>query len=226
VNNLESIYNALNFPEPPPDRPYTFINMVATIDGKTTSGNRGEDVKDLGGPGDHVLMRRIEDQADGVLIGATTLRATDTRWDPGTKFRVVVSNRGDFDYGRPFFHGNGQGYVACSESATFQPEEGVDKLIVGKDKVDPALLLKELRKLGSRHVLCFGGSELNAQLLTQDLVDELFLTIAPKIKLGRETPTYAGGEPLARDLMLHFQLAESHTVGDEVFLRYRRSPKS
>ena len=67
-----------------------------------------------------------------------------------------------------------------------------------------------------------GGSELNAQLLKADVVDELFLTVAPKIKLGRDVPTYAGGEPLPREAILDFDLLESHVLGDEVFLRYRR----
>ena len=70
------------------------------------------------------------------------------------------------------------------------------------------------------HIL--GGSETNALFIRNNLVDELFLTVAPRIKLGREVPTYAGGEPLAREDLQSYGLLESHTIGDEVFLRYRR----
>jgi riboflavin biosynthesis pyrimidine reductase len=76
--------------------------------------------------------------------------------------------------------------------------------------------------LGVRRLLILGGSETNAVFLADDLVDELFLTIAPKVKLGRSVPTYAGGEPLARDSLLRFKLLEHHVVESEVFLRYRR----
>ncbi|HVL39200.1 MAG TPA: dihydrofolate reductase family protein, partial [Fimbriimonadaceae bacterium] len=82
--------------------------------------------------------------------------------------------------------------------------------------------LGELRKMGIARLLVEGGSELNATLLEGDLADELFLTIAPKVKLGRETPTYAGGDPLPRERMQRYDLLERHQVGDELFLRYRR----
>jgi riboflavin biosynthesis pyrimidine reductase len=70
-----------------------------------------------------------------------------------------------------------------------------------------------------------GGSEINAELLSRDLVDELFLTVAPKIKLGADTPTFAGGTALPREALLQFELIESQIIGDEVFLRYRRGRK-
>jgi len=224
VSDLDIIYRSLDFPAAPEDRPYTFINMVATIDGKTISGHRGEDVQDLGSQADHTLMRRIQDQADAVMVGATTLRAADARWNPGTAFRVVVSNSGHLPYRVPYFQGGGKAFVASAENAKFpDPDIGVRKLIAGKDRVDLVLVLKKLREMGSERLLCFGGSELNAQMLEKDLVDELFLTITPKIKLGRALPTYAGGDPLPRDKMQNYGLLESHTVGNDVFLRYKRT---
>ena len=222
----ENIYQDLAFPEPSETRPYTYIDMIATIDGKTVSGHRGEDVLDLGSKLDHQLMRRIEDQSDAVMIGATTHRASDKRWNPGTKFRIVVSNRGGLDYSLPYFQGGGKAYIACSENSQPEVSQGVERLVAGKDKVDAKELVNKLRQMGVKHLFCLGGSELNAQLLAADLVDELFLTIAPRIKLGRELPTYAGGEPLPREQMLQFEIKESHVVGDEVFLRYRRKPEN
>jgi riboflavin biosynthesis pyrimidine reductase len=223
MSDIANIYQDLNLTPTPKDRPYVVINMVTTIDGKTVSGQRGDDVKDLGSDNDHTLMRRIQDQVDAVVIGAGTFRASDKTWDPKTKFRVVVSNTGGFDYGVPYFQGKGRAFVACSQASNVLTAQGVERLEAGKEKVDPATLLKKLREMGSERLLCFGGSELNAQFLASDLVDELFLTISPKVKLGRDLPTYAGGEPLPRDHMLLFDIKESHTIGNEVFLRYRRS---
>jgi riboflavin biosynthesis pyrimidine reductase len=53
-----------------------------------------------------------------------------------------------------------------------------------------------------------------------DLIDELFLTLAPKIKLGDEIPTFAGGTPLPREKVQSYKLEEVHQIGDEIFLRY------
>ena len=74
----------------------------------------------------------------------------------------------------------------------------------------------------SHGLLVEGGSELNASLLSQDLVDELFWTVSPKVKLGRDVPTYADGESLPREALLNFRLLGNETVGDEVYLRYHR----
>lgn len=213
----------MEFPDPPANRPYVFINMVTTIDGKTVTGDRSEDVLDLGSKVDHTLMRRIEDRADTVIVGASTLRAASKKWDPGTEFRVVVSASGDLDYDLPFFQAGGKGFVACAKSAPAKPTNGVERLEAGEKELDFESLLRQLRDMGARHMLCFGGSELNAQMLERDLVDELFLTLAPKIKLGRRIPTYAGGDPLPRERMTQFELLSHHAIGNEVFLRYRRT---
>ena len=71
-------------------------------------------------------------------------------------------------------------------------------------------------------LLIEGGSELNAALLALDLVDELFWTVAPNVKLGRGVPTYADGEPLPRGSLLSFEIVSVHQVVDELYLRYRR----
>ena len=81
----------------------------------------------------------------------------------------------------------------------------------------------ELRRTFDIRALAIeGGSKLNGQLLAQNLIDELFLTLAPKIKLGECLPTYAGGEPLPRGSLQNYELVELHRVESEVFLRYRR----
>ena len=77
-------------------------------------------------------------------------------------------------------------------------------------------------KLGIQRLLVLGGSELNAQLLAANLIDELFVTIAPKVRLGRDVPTYADGEPLSRGNLQQYSLVENHAIGNEIFIRYRR----
>lgn len=215
----EEVYRGLLFPAGPPDRPYVAINMVTTIDGKIVTGSRNEPVMDLGSAVDHAVLRRLEHAAQAVMIGAGTLRATPRITYPPHLFRFVVSATGDVDWGSRFF--------------TEAPERAYLVLLGGEgpDPSDPRVLrptgvadmLARLRHdLGIQTLLVEGGSELNAALLAHDCVDELFLTIAPKVKLGRDTPTYAGGRALPRDCMLRFELVDHRAIADEVFLRYRR----
>lgn len=213
------IYEDLRFPAAPVDRPYVVIDMVSTIDGKTVSGTPEEGVGDLGSALDHALMKRIEAGVDAILVGAGSLRATGPNWHPKARVRVVATRSGDLpDSG--FFHG-GEAYVAVSGSNMTRAPHGAKILRAGDQEIDWAILLGRLRAQGVERLLCYGGSELNAELLRAGLVDELFLTVAPKIKLGRCLPTVAGGEPLDRADLKRFEIVEHHVVGDEIFLRYR-----
>lgn len=215
---LEGVYPDLAFGPAPKDRPYVYINMVATIDGKTVSGERDEPVQDIGSDLDHATMRQIERASDGVMIGAGSLRATKGIHYPAGLWRYVVTQSGDVPRDRRFFTDDPErAFVVAPPGATVP--EGLHTFEGG----DIANVLERVRREhGVENLLVEGGSEINASLLALDLVDELFLTVAPKVKLGRDVPTYAGGEPLPRDQMLRFKLVSCIPVVDEVFVRYRR----
>jgi riboflavin biosynthesis pyrimidine reductase len=222
MSDSDQIYSDLAFPFGSEERPYAFIDMVTTIDGKILSGDREDHVIDLGSSLDHTLMKRIASQADAVLVGSNTLRTTLSSWDPGTERRVVVSSSGrDLPYESAFFR-TGEGYVAVPEDSTFTAPQGVGTIAKGRGTTDLRAVLKLLKGLGVERLLVLGGSELNAQVLHLDLIDELFVTIAPKVKLGRDVPTYADGVALPREGLLRYRIVESHVVDNEVFLRYRR----
>jgi riboflavin biosynthesis pyrimidine reductase len=191
--------------------------MVATIDGKTVSGNPGEPVGDLGDDIDHATMRALEDAAQAVMTGAGNLRSTPNLWYPEALYRVVATRSGKMDYQSRFFSDAPEkAFVACPEGvAVPKPFKKLPN--------DFAVALKILRQeVGVERLLVEGGSDLNGSLLRLDVVDELFLTLAPKIKLGENLPTYAGGAPLSRDQLQNYELIEHHKVGEELFLRYRR----
>jgi predicted DsbA family dithiol-disulfide isomerase/riboflavin biosynthesis pyrimidine reductase len=212
-------YRQLAFPSAPADRPYIFINMVSTVDGKTVTGERDEPVADLGSKTDHQAMRHIQAAADAVLVGGQSFRATRGMWYPKEMIRVVATRSGEIEYGRRFFTD------APERAFVLGPVDPPSPI-----RALPPDLREALRILRQDHaverLLVEGGSELNAELLRLDVVDELFLTLAPKVKLGRDVPTYAGGEPLPRELVQRYRLIEQATVGSELFLRYRRDRKA
>lgn len=209
------VYSILEFPKAPTDRPYTYINMVATIDGKIITGGRSEPVVDLGSSVDHKLMKRIEAASDAVLLGAQTLRAAKKSWNPQSEIRVVVTESGNLPFDSCFF--TGKSVIASENDLT--PPEGTDALHF----TDLAGLLKTLKGRGIERLLVLGGSTLNAQLFEKELIDEIFITIAPKIKLGSDVPTIAGGNALPRERIQNYSVVEEHRIGDELFVRYRRN---
>ena len=69
-----------------------------------------------------------------------------------------------------------------------------------------------------------GGGELIWGFVRDNLVDELYVTIAPAILGGREAPTLCEGEGLAMAERRRLRLVSSEVVGGEIFCRYAVVP--
>ena len=101
---------------------------------------------------------------------------------------------------------------------------GLEKRLVvveshGGERVDLPALLGTLREEGVRALLCEGGPTIHAALEAAGLVDELFLTIAPKLA-GGGAPRILDG-PLPG--VVEFELAWLLEEDGELFARYRRA---
>jgi riboflavin biosynthesis pyrimidine reductase len=85
-------------------------------------------------------------------------------------------------------------------------------------RVDLPALLRSQRRRGVRSLLCEGGPTLHGALEAAGLVDELFLTITPKLSGGGAPHILEGELPRVAELELAWLLEE----GGELFARYRR----
>jgi riboflavin biosynthesis pyrimidine reductase len=88
--------------------------------------------------------------------------------------------------------------------------------------VDLARMMATLRHDHNiRRVVCEGGGEVFRSLVLADLVDEIHLTICPRIFGGKDAPTLTGlaAEFLPRSTRCELQEMEVHD--DECFLLYR-----
>jgi len=77
------------------------------------------------------------------------------------------------------------------------------------------------RRLPIEHLLVMGGGELVASLLSEDLVDELYMTVCPLLIGGKTAPTPVGGLGFTLPRTPQLKLQSSRVEGDEVFLHYR-----
>jgi riboflavin-specific deaminase-like protein len=95
--------------------------------------------------------------------------------------------------------------------------------ICGAKEINFPRALRWLRaKWGIKRLLCEGGGELNEAFFRAGLVNQLHLTVCPKVLGGRTAPTIAdglGAGSLARATKL--QLESARRQGDEMFLVYR-----
>jgi 2,5-diamino-6-(ribosylamino)-4(3H)-pyrimidinone 5'-phosphate reductase len=242
----EQVYARLAFPEGvdrPTRRPYTVINMVSTVDGKAVVGGPGTS-DSIGSATDHGLLERIAAQVDAVLWGANTVRDDDPpypRLGDGERRRraalglrpdplwVVVSATGEFARPPRAFRG-GPANVVLFVSDRSPPAhrdalgERAQVFVFPDGRFDPRSAGRVLRdRFGVRRVNCLGGPRLNAALLQAGVVDELFLTLAPKLQGGRRMPTVLGPcDPLdALAPPPRLRLLSLYGEGSELYLRYR-----
>ena len=200
----------------PPDRPYVVVNMVASVDGRASLEGRTES---LSGPADRAVFHALRTMVDAVLVGTGTLRAErygrmaktperraarQARGLEPEPLSIVLSRRGDFPADIPLF----------------QDPEARIVTYEGEDAAAPSRALRRAREEhGVRSVLCEGGPTLNASLLADGVLDELFLTVSPLL-VDREAPlTIVGGGgpegPVPLELVWVLE-----AVG-RLFLRYR-----
>jgi len=92
----------------------------------------------------------------------------------------------------------------------------------GPRDIDFRKALQWLReKWKVKRLLCEGGGELNDALFRAGLVDELHLTICPKIFGGRRAPTIAEGIGVPKLAnAAQFKLKSMQRIGDELFVVY------
>jgi riboflavin-specific deaminase-like protein len=191
----------------PATRPYFVVNMVSTLDGKAViDGN----TRGLGGEHDRALFHRLRTQADAIMAGAGTVRierygkavkSPELRAlrekegldpDPPT---IVVSGRLDLPSDLPLLQEPGAKVLIATGAEHELPNivADVEYLRVGDDL---ALLAGLLRERGIRSVLSEGGPTLNSHMLAAGLIDELFLSLTPKLSGGADALTIVAGRPL------------------------------
>jgi riboflavin biosynthesis pyrimidine reductase len=235
-------YTSLELPPPPPDRPYVLMNMVMSADGKVVIEGTEQGI---GSKVDQGLMRELRVNADVVLNGANTLRASGTssrlgdaaleqlrisRGKPRFPVAATLSRSGDLPLDRILFTArdfDAVVYLSDSVPATRRPEiEATGRPVVYLPAGNEVrAMLRHMRQdLGASVLLAEGGPTLNAELFALGCVDEYFLTVGPVIVAGRETLTAVEGpSAFTRDTVRRLELRSAVPNEDtsEIYLHYR-----
>ena len=202
----------------PEDRPFVFLNMVSTIDGRAQVSGR---TRDLGEEADLEMLLELRAIADAVLIGTGTLRAEGYARLVGSAERrarreaaglagdpaaVLLSRSLELPWDAGLFADPDQpvliytGADAPAEGAGGVPHTTAPVEVVRLERAEPAAMLADLRARGIAALLTEGGPTLNSALLGAGLVDELFLTIAPQITGEADAIRIVEGDGLAAPL--------------------------
>jgi riboflavin-specific deaminase-like protein len=204
--------------EPRDRRPFVAANFAATVDGRAAIGGVSGPI---GSGADTEMLARLRTRFDAVMIGAGTMRAErygkvvadqeqrerrERLGLPHDPLMVIVSGGLDLPWDAPLFT-EGSGQVLIFTASEAEPPETATSLgvIHHEARVDLAAALHHLREeRGVNALLCEGGPHLHGQLWSLGLIDELFLTTAPKLA-GADAPRILEGpslpEPAELDLI-------------------------
>ena len=168
-------------------RPFVFINMAMTADGKIASTNRK--VTTFGSRADHQRLLELRAKADAILTGAGTLNAQpNITLGPAPKqksapVRVIVSGSGQVNAQHTIFRTPGAPVIVLTSERILarrlkELKQAADAVhVCGANNVDFEAAFEFLHEHhGVKRVLCEGGGRLNDSLLRAGVVDAVSYT--------------------------------------------------
>jgi riboflavin biosynthesis pyrimidine reductase len=198
--------------EPPGDRPFLLVNMIATADGRATIAGRTAPIANRA---DYELFHALRTRVDAVMVGAETVRVES--YGPMEPAAVLVTRSVNVPSDVELLSAPDNRVIVLTPS----PDRTLDATAAAveylRDEL-PAGVRRLRTELGVRSVLCEGGPHILGELLRARLVDELHLVIAPKLAGGPDPTTIVSGALL--DPPADLRLLSLHESGGYLFLRY------
>ncbi|MFF1878477.1 pyrimidine reductase family protein [Leifsonia sp. NPDC058230] len=219
------------------DLPWVRVNFVTSADGAATHQGLSGGLSDAADKRVFGILRRL---CDVVVVGAGTVRAegysamrvdaaaersrTAHGLTPHPAFAIVSASL-DLDPASPIFTEAPERPIVLTTELS-QPlarealAEVADVLVCGRERVEAGVLVRALADRGLGRIHCEGGPHTFGDLIAAREVDELCLTVSPRLESGPATRIAAGASPI-NPVDLH--LAHTLVAGDTLLLRYVRA---
>lgn len=224
------------------NRPYVFINVAMTADGKIDTFERKGAA--ISSKRDKERVDELRAGADAVLVGGKTLlgelpkltvknealrEGRVKRGESANPIKVGVVTNADIPPDSDFIKSGSSKVVIFTTSRTSISQlenlraHGVEVFVHNDSPhVDLIKMMKTLKEIGVNRLMVEGGGTLNFELLRLGLVDELTLYMAALIFGGVNAPTLADGFGITRDSAIPLKLMEIEKWEDGgIFARYK-----
>ncbi len=209
----------------------TILICIQTLCGKISPAG-------FGSAKDRSILEKAREQTDATLLGAASLRAGDPEFRtsegllPEKRLRAIVTRSGNISPSKTMFQTGPRPLIFATQAknASLKKKFGTRAEIISVPESHSGMLLlpsvlDHLAKRGAKSCLIEGGGFLNHEALRQCVVDELLITIAPKI-IGKddEVSLVSGKEALGNPFLeLELLACRPEAQTDEIFLHYRVS---
>jgi 2,5-diamino-6-(ribosylamino)-4(3H)-pyrimidinone 5'-phosphate reductase len=228
------------------NRPYTFINVAMTADGKIDTFERKGSA--ISSKLDKERVDQLRAAVDGILVGGKTLLEEQPKLTVKSEalregrvqrglspnpIKVGVATVADIPLESDFIKSGSARVVIFTTNRTSKDQlaklksSGVEIFVHdaqhnNEPRVNLILMMQTLKKIGVDHLMVEGGGTINFELMRLGLVDELMIYVAPMIFGGANAPTLADGLGLMRGdaIALKLKNVETHEDGG-ILLRYK-----
>lgn len=222
------------------NRPYVFINVAMTADGKIDTFQRKGSA--ISSQRDKERVDRLRAEADAIMVGGKTLLDEDPKLTVKSEelradrvmrgltpnpIKVGVVTEAHLKPDSDFLNAGPANIVIFTTRWTSKhhisllKSLGVDVYVDDADKVKLPKALETLKEIGVERLMVEGGATLNFELLRLGLVDEVTAYVAPMVFGGANAPTMAAGPGLERGEAIPLKLVHAEPWEDGgVLLKY------
>jgi 5-amino-6-(5-phosphoribosylamino)uracil reductase len=223
------------------DRPYTLLSCSMSLDGYLSDQTPR---LALSNEADFDRVDEVRATCDAIMVGAATVRTDNprllvrsearreqraARGLPPSPMKITVSERMDLDAHSNFFTtGECEKLVYTSTGRVRDARARlgpVATIVDGGRRVRMRRLCEDLGDRGVGRLMVEGGGVVHTQFLSDDLVDELQLVVAPFFVGDSRAPRFVSDGHFPWHAGRRATLAEVRQIGDVVLLRYALSAR-
>jgi 5-amino-6-(5-phosphoribosylamino)uracil reductase len=224
------------------DRPYTLLSCALSIDGYLGSATSRR--LELSNDADFDRVDGVRASCDAILVGAATVRNDNPRLLVRSAARreertirglapspmkVTLTERVELDPRADFFTaGETEKLVYCASPRVIDARSRLGRVatvVDGGRRVRMRNLCEDLGARGVERLMVEGGGKVHTQFLTDNLVDELQLVVAPFFVGDSRAPRFVSDGRFPWNPDRRARLADVRQIGDVVLLRYALSTR-
>jgi len=223
------------------NRPFVFINVAMTADGKIdTFARRGAAISSQR---DKERVDKLRAESDAVMVGGRTLLDEDPKLAvksetlraervarglaPNPVKVGVVSNAELKSHSKFLYEGGGRVVIFTTNRTSIDQlaslrSQHAEVFVHDGERVDLRNMMQILKELGINRLMVEGGATLNFELIRLGFVDEVSAYVAPMIFGGEKAPTMVSGSGFERSEAVHLKLIHAEPWDDGgVLLNYK-----